>query len=255
MTFTSLPVFLLSPFRLSFLFFGATFLLGCHVEPDPCELPGHTFHLTHNEEVKVTGRGGLITLPMDLDGDGNNDLEFKLDAWSLMGGGGWSNASINCINKAFSISTFVTQDTSWQSDAFTNADGSYWSRKVAVEITRTFSCRRLSETDSILNTRETVRIKNYDYCGKVNQDGDWTTDEVFLYRYNYTNSFGLHEVTRNTDTIWLIGYKDIQDCHPLPTDTTYIGIRKTGKNTYKSGWIKISVKDGIIKVLESVIQK
>jgi hypothetical protein len=236
------------------LLVGACILTGCHDE-GPGELPGSTIHLKQNQVLELTGRGGQLSMPVDIDGDSAADLEFKLDAWSQMGGGGWSWASVNCINGAFGVNTYVTRDTAWQSDALSYRDGSYWGPKLGVIITRTFSCRQLTVKDSILRTRETIRMKNYPVSDRANPSGEWTSPEVYFYNFGYTNSFGLHEIKKNADTVWLIEYKDVVNCHLFPSDTTYISVRKSDGNEFKSGWVRLAVESRKITVLESEIQK
>ncbi len=220
----------------------------------PCELFGHTIHLVHNREISITGRGGENSMSLDFDGDGNGDFEFRLDAWSQLSGGGWSNASIYCLNGTYDLNTYTKQDTTWQSDTTLYRDGSYWSSKIAAMITRTVSCRQLHFNDSPLSINHTVRIKSYPFCGKQDAKGEWSKGETFLYKFTFVNEYWLSEIARNADTVWLMNQKRIQDCNLFPYDTTYIGFRKSESGKTFRGWAKVLVKPWTIKVFESEVQ-
>lgn len=210
----------------------------------------------HNQEIVSTGRGGEFVLPIDVDGDEIPDFEFRLDSWFQMSGDGWSKASVAGIHGTFELNVFTTQDTTFQSDNYLARDGSYWNKKVAVIDTRTYSCRRMKETDLIFKKEITRHVSHYETAELKNPTSEWTSEEVF-FRNSRSHSSFLYDQKQNADTIWFLQNDpiEINDCHVFPSYMTFIWIRYSVDGFVKPGWIKLIAEPGHITILESEILK
>jgi hypothetical protein len=218
--------------------------------------PVDYIRLVHNKEIITTGRGGVVTLPLDVDDDGTADFEFRLDSWSQMSGTGWSKASVKGIHGTFEFNTSSSQDTTFQSDSFQPQDGSSWNKKVAVIDTRTISCRRLKDQDSILSIGKISRANYFRDGDLKSPTGEWSREEVFFHNESIHSSLQ-YDLRQNTDTIWFLRYnwKEINDCHSFPADTVCIWIRYAIDGSFRTGFIRLHAVPGQISVLESEIQK
>lgn len=213
--------------------------------------------LIHNKEIKSIGRGGVFTLPLDVDADGTQDFEFKIDSWSQLSGAGWSWGSVTGVHGTFGVNTYETIDTTYLSSTFRIQDGSYWGKKIAVIRTVTESCRRLTETDTVQEVDTTSRITHFASGDSKNPTSGWSREgEEVMFWNSRWYGIGLWEDRQNADTIWFTTRGEVvRDCHQFPADTANIWIRYMVDGAVKPGWIRVIVNAGQITVLESEIQE
>lgn len=192
-----------------------------------------------------------VSYSLDIDNNGVVDIQFTSNIWGSPGIGQHPEADISSLNNLTFIYAKIISDTAF---LFIKNDTNYFG-KVNIILNKTYSCQRISSTDSILSNRDSKYInvlRSFDY---IRTSGPWLSGKVNLNNDDYAPP--VERVFNSIDTCIFKQDTYNYDCHSFPNDQiAYIGIKLIDEAEVKLAWIKLSIKDKyIISVLETAIQK
>lgn len=188
---------------------------------------------------------------LDLDKDGNDDIQFESGVWGSPGLGQHPKSVIKSLSDNVQIYGFESNDTS-----FLNIDtSSYAGANNIIEIVYSYNytCQQIDKNDSILRITTSFKLTPLDRGDILKTDDTYNSDTITM--TNDWFSYPPLHYKINSDTA-IIEYTTIYNCcNDFPLDEIkYIGVRF--ENDSRLGWIKLSVFDKYkILILESGIQE
>ena len=188
---------------------------------------------------------------IDLDNDGNDDIQFMSELWGSPAVGQNPKSTIKSLSNNVQIYGFQSNDTS-----FLNRDTSiYTGANNIIEIYYRFNytCHQIDKNDSILKITPTFKLTPLDKCEILQVNDTYNSNTITLIDDWYSLPPSYNEI--NSDTTIIEYTTFYNDCNDFPLDEIkYIGVRF--KNDSRLGWIKLSVFDQYkILILESGIQE
>jgi hypothetical protein len=188
---------------------------------------------------------------IDLDNDGNDDIQFESELWGSPAVGQNPKSVIKSLSESIQFYGFHRNDTS-----FLNRDTSvYTGANDMVEIyyRYNYTCHQIDKNDSILKITPSFKLTPLDRGAVLKMGDTYKSDTITLINDWYGFPPSYYEI--NSDTA-IIEYRTYyNDCDEFPLDNIkYIGVRFY--NDSRLGWIKVSVFDKYkILIIESGIQE
>ncbi|MBK9107584.1 MAG: hypothetical protein IPM92_04170 [Saprospiraceae bacterium] len=191
-----------------------------------------------------------VSFALDIDKNGISDFQFTSNIWGSPAIGQHPEADISCLNNLAFIYVATISDTAF---LFTKSDTNYQG-KVNIILKNTYSCKRISPTDSIRSIINSKHIKVLARFDEIRNSGPWLSGKLDLNNENYTPPAQNVYNSLDTSVYKVVSYN--YDCHSFPDDRiAYIGIKLIDNGAAKLGWIKLSITDKyIISILETAIQ-
>ncbi len=188
-------------------------------------------------------------LDIDLDKDGQNDLQFESIIGGSLGLGHHPEAYLRCLHRNIQIYGKHTIDTTFlnrQTNVYEGNTVEIW------EYSRT-SCCRIDAADSILSTKPVFVLNPLHKDDLMDITGSFETDTIRLYRDFY--GYPCETKIINSDTTIIQCATFNYTCNNFPSDEIkYIGVKF--ENSERLGWIKLSLFEGYkILIIESGIQE
>ncbi len=216
-------------------------------------------------EIRIGERAGMIVntfdttliggyydpsvLNIDLDNDGQNDLQFESIISGSMGVGHHPESSARCLHPNVQIYGTHTIDTTFLNRQTNIYDGN------PVEIWKYShsSCFRIDAADSILRTKSAFVLNPLDKDDLLDISGSFSADTIRLYRDYFGYPCDMEIINSDTTIIHCATFN--YTCNNFPSDEIkYIGVKF--ENSERLGWIKLSLFEGYkILIMESGIQE
>ena len=188
---------------------------------------------------------------VDLNGDGQNDVQFRSENIGSAGLGHDIVTTLNCLNENIAfLGDVINQEKYLHIDSTLHTEDSIW---WVIGVYQTYTCERMAETDSIVDSTEKLSL----YANNINDsfgfDGTFMSTDVVLkdraYTYPCEPEEGDHFITH-----YQISYEN--NCNMFPMDEVkYIGFKMTGDSNSRLGWMKVILHNDHVELLETAIQK
>ena len=187
---------------------------------------------------------------IDLNGDGKDDVQFHSRVIYSEGGGQDICTELYCFDGIALLGDIVNQEQYLHIDSVFHTEDSIW---WVVDITKTFSCERIAETDSVLDATEKFSL----YANNANDSFD--IDNTFISDYVILKSaYPTYSAESESGDHILYQYliKNENNCDVFPMEEVkYIGFRIANKNKTCLGWMKVILHHDHVELLETAIQK
>ena len=188
---------------------------------------------------------------VDLDGDGQNDVQFHSQDVGSAGLGHDVVTKLECKHENIELfGDIINQEKYLHIDSTFHTEDSIW---WVIGIYETYTCERIAETDSIVSTTEKLSLYANNPNDGFDKDDTFMSTDVVLKNRSYFYPAG----TENGDHVlyhYDISYEN--DCDYFPMDEEkYIGFKITKNDRSRLGWMKVILHDDYVELLETAIQK
>lgn len=188
---------------------------------------------------------------VDLDGDGQNDVQFRSEDIGSAGLGHDIVTTLNCLNEnvAF-LGDVINQEKYLHIDSTLHTEDSIW---WVIGVYKTYTCEQIAETDSVVSSTEKLTNVDHSFGDSYGLDDSFTNTNVVLKNRSYEYPSG-DETIGNVTYYYMIINKN--DCDFFPMDEEkYIGFKITENNKSRLGWMKVILHHDHVELLETAIQK
>ena len=189
---------------------------------------------------------------VDLDGDGQNDVQFRSEDIGSAGLGHDIVTTLKSLNEnvAF-LGDVINQEKYLHIDSTLHTEDSIW---WVIGVYKTYTCERRAETDSIVDSTEKLSL----YANNINDsfgiNDTFMSTDVILKNRSYFYPAGSHEEGDHITVFNQISYENNCDGFPLE-EVKYIGFKMTGDSKTRLGWMKVILHEDEVELLETAIQK
>ena len=189
---------------------------------------------------------------VDLDGDGQNDVQFRSEDIGSAGLGHDIVTTLNCLNEnvAF-LGDVINQEKYLHIDSTLHTEDSIW---WVIGVYKTYTCERMAETDSIVDSTEKLSLYANNINDSFGNNDTFMSTDVILKNRSYSYSGGSHEDGDHVTIFNQISYENNCDVFPLE-EVKYIGFKMTGDSKTRLGWMKVILHQDHVELLETAIQK
>ena len=188
---------------------------------------------------------------VDLNGDGENDVQFRSEDIGSAGLGHDVVTTLNCLNENIALlGDIINQENYLHIDSTSHTEDSIW---WVIGVYYTYTCERIAETDSVVSMTEKLSLYANNANDSFDSNDTFMSTDVILKNRSYSYPAG----TENGDHVlyhYEMNYKN--DCDYFPMDEVkYIGFKLTENNQSRLGWMKIILHNDYVELLETAIQK
>lgn len=187
---------------------------------------------------------------IDLNGDGKDDAQFRSQVIYTEGGGQDVATELYCHDGFALLGEMINQEQYLHIDsAFHTEDSIWW----VVDVSKTFSCERIAETDSVLDATEKFSIFANNANDSFDKDNTFISDYVIL-----KSAYPTYSAEPESEGHILYQYliKNENNCDVFPMEEAkYIGFRIADKDKTRLGWMKVILHNDNVELLETAIQK
>ena len=188
---------------------------------------------------------------IDLDGDGQNDVQFHSEDIGSAGLGHDIVTTLKCQhNKIELLGDIILQEKYLHIDTTSHTEDSIW---WVLGIYYNYTCERIAEIDSVVSTTEKLSLYANDANASFSNNDTFMSTDVVLKNRSYSYSAG----TENGDHVlyhYEISYENDCDYFPM-NEEKYIGFKLTENNQSRLGWMKVILHHDYVELLETAIQK
>ena len=188
---------------------------------------------------------------VDLNSDGAVDIQFHSEDIGSAGLGHDIVTTLKCLNENIALlGDIINQEEYLHIDSTFHTEDSIW---WVIGVYRIFTCERIAENDSIVDTTEKLSLYANNINDSFNNDDTFMNIEVILKNRSYSYSNG----TEEGDHVLIHYQTDYEnDCDYFPMDEEkYIGFKITENNKSRLGWMKVILHRDYVELLETAIQK
>ena len=189
---------------------------------------------------------------VDLNGDGQDDVQFHSENIGSAGLGHDVVTTLNCLDENVALlGDIINQEYYYHVDSTPphTEDSIWW----VIGVYKTYTCERIAETDSVVSTTEKLSLYANNANDSFDNNDTFMSTAVFLKNRSYSYPAG----TENGDHVlyhYEINYKN--DCDFFPMDEAkYIGFKLTENDQSRLGWMKVILHHDYVELLETAIQK
>ena len=187
---------------------------------------------------------------IDLNGDGKDDVQFRSQVIYSEGGGQDICTELYCYDGIALLGDIINQEQYLHIDSVFHTEDSIW---WVVDITKTFSCERIAETDSVLDATEKFSLFANNANDSFDKDNTFISDYVILKSAYPTYSA---EPESGDQILYQYLIKNVNNCDVFPMEEVkYIGFRIAENNKIRLGWMKVILHHDYVELLETAIQK
>lgn len=188
---------------------------------------------------------------VDLDGDGQDDIQFRSEDIGSAGLGHDVVTTLKCLNENIEfLGDIINQEKYLHIDSTFHTEDSIW---WVIGVYYTYTCERIAETDSVVSMTEKLSLYANNANDSFDSNDTFMSTDVILKNRSYSYPAG----TENGNHVlyhYEMNYKN--DCDYFPMDEVkYIGFKLTENNQSRLGWMKIILHHDHVELLETVIQK
>jgi len=224
----------------------------------------------NNKEIKLGDYAGMVVnrydtliiggynqsvyFDLDVNNDSSSDFRITSEVFGSPGMGQHPLAKILSLNSACLFNGTFSDDTTYfhfQRDTFSGDNLS----PVTITNTTSYSCRKIGSADLIVSIQsDAFTISYFSSDETILRSDDYRADTLKL-NYDFVTDVNFPIVLIDTTIYNYVNHDN--SCHSIPNDQLlYLGIKITGINDEKIGWIKICVVDNYkVLLLETAIQK
>ena len=188
---------------------------------------------------------------IDLNGDGQNDIQFRSEDIGSAGTGHDIVTELKCLNENVALlGDIINQKTYYHIDSTLHTEDSVgW----AIVVSKTYTCEQITETDPVISTTEKLTNIDHNFGDSYGLDDSFMKTDVILKNRTY-NYPGGDETIGNVTYHYMIHEKN--DCDYFPMDEEkYIGFKIIENNKSRLGWMKVILHYDYVELLETAIQK
>ena len=188
---------------------------------------------------------------VDLDGDGQNDIQFHSQDVGSAGLGHDIVTTLKCINENVALlGDIINQEKYFHIDSSSHTQDSVW---WSIVVYKTYTCEQIAETDSVVSSTEKLTNVDHSFGDSYGLDDSFMNTNVVLKNRSYEYPSG-NETIGNATYHYMI--LDKNDCDFFPMDEEkYIGFKLTENNQNRLGWMKVILHYDHVEILETAIQK
>lgn len=186
---------------------------------------------------------------IDVNNDGNNDVEFESNIPSPLGDSPKPQTKIRLLNSNIELfvyskidTTFLTFDTTIQTNSSTTF----------IHYNKRYRCNSVSTSDSLISSNPNFYLSSIDVGFNLNVQSQFGS-KIFNLASNEDYYFNVIYSSNDTTFVDVLNYKN--NCYSFPLNQEkYIGIKFNNSN--KLGWIKLNLLDKHkVYLIESALQK
>jgi len=190
---------------------------------------------------------------VDLDGDGQNDIQFHSQDVGSAGLGHDIVTTLNCLNENVALlGDIIDQEKYYHIDfdsIFHTQDSVWWS----IVVYKTYTCEQIAGTDSVVSTTEKLSNVDHSFGDSYGLDDSFMNTNVILKNRSYEYPSGSGTIGNATYHYMIL---DKNDCDFFPMDEEkYIGFKLTENDKSRLGWMKVILHHDYVELLETAIQK
>lgn len=206
-----------------------------------------------NENALVGFRYGDSTYDLDIDGNGEKDVQFFGSRNQMMALGNWSNVQIKCLSNNIKLCSYPYPDS-----IFISNERSERKENGVVKIYNyiNYLCQRKNK-DDLFKSLTSISLIPLSEKDILNVDDQYNNANFEIRRkyISYPIDFWLYY--KSKDTLIYKITTQLTGCHYFPAnDTAYVGFNIQENQRERLGWIKISIKDGHeTTILETALHK
>ena len=188
---------------------------------------------------------------VDLNGDGEVDIQFRSESVGSVGIGHDIVTAINCLNENVALlGDIINQEKYLHISSTSHTEDSVW---WVIDVSKIYTCEQIAETDSVISTTEKLTNVDHKFGDSYGLDDSFLNTTVVLKNRSYDYSSG-EETIGNISYHYMIHEKN--DCDFFPMDEEkYIGFKITENNKTRLGWMKLILHRDYVELLETAIQK
>lgn len=188
---------------------------------------------------------------VDLDGDGQNDIQFHSQDVGSAGLGHDIVTTLKCINENVALlGDIINQENYLHIDSTSHTEDSIW---WVIGVYYTYTCERIAETDSVVSSTEKLTNVDHSFGDSYGLDDSFMNTNVVIKNRSYVYPSG-NETIGNVTYYCMIHKKN--DCDFFPMDEEkYIGFKITENDKSRLGWMKVILHHDHVELLETAIQK
>ena len=188
---------------------------------------------------------------IDLNGDGENDVQFRSEDIGSAGLGHDVVTTLNCLNENIALlGDIINQENYLHIDSTSHTEDSIW---WVIGVYYTYTCERIAKTDSVVSSTEKLTNVDHSFGDSYGLDDSFMNTNVVIKNRSYVYPSG-NETIGNVTYYCMIHKKN--DCDFFPMDEEkYIGFRITENDKSRLGWMKVILHHDHVELLETAIQK
>lgn len=185
---------------------------------------------------------------IDVNNDGNNDVEFESNIPSPLGDSPKPQTKIRLLNSNIELfvyskidTTFLTFDTTIQTNSSTTF----------IHYNKRYRCNSVSTSDSLISSNPNFYLSSIDVGFNLDVQSQFGS-KIFNLASNEDYYFNVIYSSNDTAFVDVLNYKN--NCYSFPLNQEkYIGIKFNNSN--KLGWIKLNLLDKHkVYLIESALQ-
>ena len=188
---------------------------------------------------------------VDLNGDGQDDVQFRSEDIGSAGLGHDIVTSLKCLNENIALlGDIVNQENYLHIDSTFHTEDSIW---WVIGVYRTYTCERIAETDSVVSTTEKLSLYANNANDGFGNDDTFMSTNVVLKNRSYTYPCE-PEIGDHVTICYQISNENNCDVFPMD-EAKYIGFKINENNQSHLGWMKVILHHDYVELLETAIQK
>ncbi len=188
---------------------------------------------------------------VDLDGDGENDVQFRSEDIGSAGLGHDVVTTLNCLNENIALlGDIINQENYLHIDSTSHTEDSIW---WVIGVYYTYTCERIAETDSVVSMTEKLSLYANNANDGFGNDDTFMSTNVVLKNRSYTYPCE-PEIGDHVTICYQISNENNCDVFPID-EAKYIGFKINENDQSRLGWMKVILHHDYVELLETAIQK
>lgn len=206
-----------------------------------------------NENALVGFKYGDSTYNIDIDRNGEKDVQFFGSRNQMMALGTWSNVQIRCLSNNIKLRSYPYPDSIFISNERSERK-EYGVVKIYNYIN--YLCQRKNKDDQF-KSLTSISLIQLSEKNILSVDDQFTNANFEIRRKYISYPIDYWLYYKSKDTLIYKITTQLTGCHYFPANgTAYVGFNIQDSQRERLGWIKISIKDGLeTAILETALQK